>query len=101
MALLAGVLALGQGIIYAMANEIAVTQGFTDVAGSLCMCSGLDILFGLASIVGGIFAIQRKYFALALIAAILGMLGLGFVIGALIGLIALILIAVSKAEFED
>lgn len=101
LAILAGILALGQGVIYAMANEIATTQGFTEIAGSLCVCSGIDILFGLASVVGGIFAIQRKHFALALIGAILGMLGIGFVIGALFGLIALVLIAVSKAEFED
>lgn len=100
LAILAGVLALGQGIIYSMASDIAYTAGYVG-GGYLCACGGLDILFGLASVVGGIFAIQRKHFSLALIGGILGMLGLGLVVGFVVGLIAVILIAVSRVEFED
>jgi ribosomal protein L40E len=100
LAIIAGILALGQGVIYVLADQIAITLGY-DIGGFICACGGIDILFGLASLVGGIFAIQRKHFALALIGAILGMLGLGLVIGFLLGLIAVIMIAISRVEFED
>jgi DNA-directed RNA polymerase subunit RPC12/RpoP len=95
---LAGVLALGQGAIYALANSIAVSPyGY---GGSLCLCGGLDIIFGLGSIGGAIMCFGRSSFILALIGAVLGLLGLGFLIGSLFGLIGLILVAVSKDEFE-
>ncbi|MCU0852058.1 MAG: zinc ribbon domain-containing protein [Thermoplasmata archaeon] len=100
LAILAGVLSLGQGVIYSVASDIAYTMGY-DAGGFLCMCGGLGILFGLASIVGGIFSIQRKNFGLAVIGAVLGMIGFGFVIGFLLGLIAVILIAISRVEFRD
>jgi len=98
MAILAGVLALGQGIIYATA---ASAVSYLPGSGSICFCGGLDALFGLGSIAGGIMAIRRSSFALALAGAIVGMLGLGLLIGGLFGLIALICIAVSRQEFND
>jgi len=48
----------------------------------------------MKSFLGGIFALQRKYFALALIGGI-------FVVPTILGLIGLILIAVSKDEFTS
>lgn len=94
LAILAGVLALGQGLIY-MAGSAVV-----NLPGALCLCGGIDFLFGAAAVFGGICAIKREHFAIALIGALLGMLGLGLLIGFLFGLIALILIALSKDEFD-
>ena len=97
MAILAGVLALGQGLIYAGAASVV---SYLPGSGSVCLCGGLDALFGIGSIVGGIVAIRQSSFGLALAGAIVGMLGLGFIVGALFGLIAIICIAVSRQEFE-
>jgi Double zinc ribbon len=95
LAILAGVLALGQGILYATVSAAVYIP-----SGSLCLCGGLDMIFGLASILGGLMALKRTSFTLALLGAILGMLGFGFIVGALFGLIAVILIAVSRNDFD-
>lgn len=98
LAIIAGVLALGQGLLYSIiGSTFTVLPG----SGSLCLCGGVDALFGVLSILGGISALKRRSWALALFGAILGMLGFGLLIGALFGLIALILIAMSRNEFES
>ena len=61
---------------------------------------GVFVVFGIIAILGGIFAIQRKHFAIALVGAIFGLIGIGFVIGSVLGLIGLILIAVGRKEFD-
>ena len=98
MAILAGVLALGQGLLLLVASS---SVSYIPGSGSVCFCGGLDALFGIGALVGGISAIQRKSFAIALVGAIVGMLGLGLLIGALFGLIAIICIAISRQEFTD
>jgi len=96
LAIIGGILALGQGLLY-----VIVGSSVTGVAPpSLCFCGGLDIVFGAASIAGGAYAMQAKSFVLALVGAILGMLGLGLLVGFVFGLIATILIAVSRGEFQ-
>jgi hypothetical protein len=97
-ALLAGVMALGQGLLYMVVGSAV---GSYAPGGFICFCGGLDFVFGLASIAAGVFALQRKSFMLCVIGAVLGMLGLGLLIGFVFGLIALILIAISKEEFSS
>ena len=98
LALLAGILALGQGILYVVVGETFASYA---PSGLLCLCGGIDVLFGLLSIGAGIGALQRKHFALTLLGAICGMLGFGLLIGFVFGLIALILIAMTKEEFTS
>ncbi|MBN1678611.1 MAG: zinc ribbon domain-containing protein [Candidatus Thermoplasmatota archaeon] len=100
LAILAGVLALVQGLLYLVVESVVFDIGGVGT-GSLCFCGGLDIVFGLASFASGILAIQRRNFWLSILGAVLGMLGLGFLIGALFGLLGLILIAVSREEFSS
>lgn len=94
LAIIAGVLALAQGLLSGAVYSL-IPEGF------LCMCSVLGVVFGLISIVGGIMAIQRKAFLIAFMGAILGMLGWGFLVGFVLGLFAVILIALSKQYFES
>lgn len=98
LALVAGVLALGQGLIYAAGGS---AFSYAPGSGLLCLCGAIDILFGLGSMAGGYFAIKREKFTLALLGAVVGMLGMGFLIGFVLGLIALVLIATSKGEFNS
>lgn len=95
MAILAGILAIGQGLLYAAGASMINVSG----TGFLCACGAVDFLFGAASIMGGIAAFKREHFATAIIGAVLGMLGLGFLIGFLFGLLAVVFIAVSQKEF--
>jgi|GEM_PF-1897407 len=98
MAILAGALALGQGLLYlTLTSAVSYVPG----TGPICLCGGLDALFGVGSLFGGYLAIKRSSFALALAGAIVGMLGIGFLIGGLFGLIALICVAISRHEFTD
>lgn len=98
LAIIAGLLSLAQGLLYTVSGGMFVEYVGS---GALCLCGGLGILFGLGSLAGGIFAIQRKGYALAVAGAVVGMLGFGFIIGFFIGLAALIMIASAKQEFYD
>lgn len=100
LTIIAGLLSLGMGLSFFFAESVVLSLGGYG-SGTLCFCGGLCILFGLAGMWGGINAIQRKKFMFSLAGSIMAMLGLGFFVGALLGLIGTILIAVSKEEFED
>ena len=99
MAILAGALATAQGFLYGVASvELSYVVSGT---GPVCLCGGIDVLFGIGSIFAGVYALKRTHFALAVAGAVVGMLGLGFLLGAVFGLIAIICIAVSREEFES
>ncbi|UCE92268.1 MAG: zinc ribbon domain-containing protein [Methanobacteriota archaeon] len=96
LAILAGVLAIGQGLLYMAGSSIVDIPG----SGTLCFCGAVDFVFGAASVLGGLSALKRDGFTLAIIGAVMGMLGLGFLIGGLFGFIAVILIAMSRNEIS-
>lgn len=98
LSILAGLLGIAQGLLYLATESMALDLGLTGTE-ILCFCGALSLIFGLAGFAGGVFAVQRKSFGLALAGAILGMLSFGFVFGFVIGLIGVILIAISKEEF--
>ncbi|HIJ17534.1 MAG TPA: hypothetical protein HA364_07160 [Thermoplasmata archaeon] len=62
-------------------------------SGLAALCGMVLLVLGLIVLLGGIFAIQRKHFGLALVAGILA-------IPSLLGIIGLILVIVSKDEFR-
>ncbi|MFQ6106300.1 MAG: hypothetical protein ACE5QF_01745 [Thermoplasmata archaeon] len=70
------------------------TVGF-DLGGIFAICGIIWILLSLIGILGGVFAMQRKHFGLAIVGGIFSLL-FGFFI---FGLIGLILVAISKNEF--
>lgn len=94
LAIVAGVLAIAQGAIFALGSTMYIIG-----SGYVCCCGGLELVFGLASILGGSCALKSENFTLAIVGAILGMLAFGFAIGFLLGLIAVIFIAMSHDEF--
>ncbi len=96
MAILAGLFAIGQGLLYIAGATMIDVPG----VGSLCFCGGVDFVFGIASTIGGALALKRSNFGIAMLGAVLGMLGVGFIIGFLFGLIAVILLATSHNDFD-
>ncbi|MGQ9586945.1 MAG: hypothetical protein ACUVT7_00990 [Thermoplasmata archaeon] len=106
---IAGVLALAMGIMYFVLDVSDIQDyGVTlppemtaeDLQDVLHVCGGVLIVFAVMAFVGGVFAIQRKHFALAIVGGIFGLLGIGFLIGSLLGLIGLILVAVGRKDFD-
>lgn len=97
--LIAGLLALFQGLFYLVADSLIVEMGYPSYGGFVC-CGTLDVVFGVGAIAGSYCAHRRTNFGLALVGAVVGMLGFGFAIGFLLGLIALILIATNRQAFE-
>ncbi len=85
--ILGALIALGIGVLVAVGSTVVLSgEGF--------VCGAIGIAIGVIGILGGIFALQRKMFALALIAGIL-------TIWTILGLIGLILVAVSREEFHS
>jgi hypothetical protein len=70
-------------------------QGSDLLQDILTVCGVIFIILGLVGILGGVFALQRKHFGLAVLGGIFALVG--WFIPALVGLI---LIGVSKDEFE-
>ncbi len=63
-------------------------------------CYVIELVFSILAIIGGMFAMARRMFPLAVMGAIFSMLTLGFFfIGPLLGLIGLILIIIGKETF--
>jgi len=97
MPLIGGILIILSSLGYFAGGGIlaAGSAFFMDVGGGWgVLCGVVLIVLGIISLMGGIFAVQRKNFALALIGGI-------FVVPSILGLIGLILVAVSKDEFKS
>ncbi|MCJ2556643.1 MAG: hypothetical protein LN415_05980 [Candidatus Thermoplasmatota archaeon] len=80
-----------------MESMMPVTvPGADALAGIIMICGIIFLIFGLIGLLGGIFAIKRTHFGLAILGGIFSLLA-GFII---FGLIGLILVAISKKEFS-
>ncbi|UCE92346.1 MAG: hypothetical protein JSV90_04205 [Methanobacteriota archaeon] len=110
--IIAGLLAIAMGALYlSMDADDFEEAGYTPVSQSeisledleeiLNVCGGLEFVFGTIAVLGGVFALMRRHFYLALVGGIFGLVGLGFLVGSLLGLIGVILVALSKDEFEQ
>ncbi len=109
LVIIAGILALVNAatfLTYTAADlegtGVGLPSGVTwdEIAGILKGCGVIEIVLGIVAIVGGVFAIQRRHFGLAIAGSLMGMFGFGLTFGALLGLIGLILIAISRKEFK-
>jgi hypothetical protein len=92
--LIAGVLGILHGLLL-----LGAVTGY-GLPGSATCCPGIMVLFGLVAIAGGFSGISRGSPVMAIVGGVLGILSIGFFIGALMSLIGVILAAVSYHEFE-
>jgi hypothetical protein len=109
LVLIAGILAIGMGIFYIALDAsqvedsgVALPSELTtqDLQNILDACGAVLLVFGIIALLGGIFSLQRKHFVLGVFGGIFGMIGIGFFLGAVLSLIGLILIVVSRHEFQ-
>jgi hypothetical protein len=67
----------------------------------LATCSIIGCIISIFALVGGIVAVKRKAWGLAIVGGILGLFTIGpFFLGSIISLIGLILVAISRKEFQ-
>jgi len=89
---------------YLMAVGSALAS-FMPVGGGLVqtiilVCGGIEIVFGILMLLGGVMAIRRKMWALALVGAILGLFTFGWYgLSSILSLVAIIILAIAKKEF--
>jgi len=101
-----GICAMGAGFLGMLQGMVLLASG--TMADSITGAFGLDALlglvaiaFGFLSILGGLDARLRTRYKKSLTRAILGMVAFGFTVGAFLGLVAVILIALSREQFDE
>ena len=96
---LAGLLAILQGAI-AVVGETQVIDLIGSGTGWLMFFGVFFIVVGMGAVLLGSRAMSRNGYAGSLIGAILGIVGIGFGIGPFLAVGGLVLIALSRKEFE-
>ena len=96
----AGILAIIAGVLQVIAGTIFATGvlfwGGMVGMGWLSAIFAPLIVFGIIAILGGIYALRRKVWGLALAGSICALIGPWF----LLGILAIIFVALGKGEFE-
>jgi len=98
-AIAAGFMGMIQGIVL-IAGGPSLIDFSASSTGFQILLGLVGLAFGFLSIIGGIDARLCTKYRQSLTRAILGMVAFGFGIGALLGLVAVILIALSRDEFD-
>jgi len=99
--LLGGILAAGNGIYIAILGGTLGSMYGVNIGGIMAVCGAVEAIFGILALLGGIFAIQRKYWGIAIVGSIFGLISIGpLFLSSIFGLIGLILVATSKDEFN-
>lgn len=103
----AAVLLVGSGILSFFSGlRLMSTDGYLpyygiDISGALQLCGIISIMFGCSALLGALLSHMRVRFTLTVLAAALGIVGLGpFGLGALMALIAMIVIIRERDEFR-
>jgi len=100
-------LAIG-GVFFAIdisdldAYDFGSITGFEDTLQNiLYVCGAIFVILGLIAAVGGFFGVRRKHWGLAILGGVLGLFIITpYFIGSLLSLVGLVLLAVSKKDFD-
>lgn len=88
------------GIISALGGYVPASVNLDALVNTAITCTAIRLVFSCFAIVGAMFAIQKTRFGLAIAGAVFGILALGFFLGSILSVAALILIVISKKEFR-
>jgi len=108
MILVAGVIGLAIGALLIAIDVDQLADYGLDVAGAadliediMTVCGAILIILGLIAAVGGFFGLQRKHFGLVILGGVLGLFIISpYMIASILSLIGLILVAISKKDFD-
>lgn len=82
-------------------EQLNVELSTDQIIGFLNTCAIIGIVISIFTILGGILAIKRKLWGIALVGSIIGLFSLGMLLTSSgLSLISLILLIVSRKEFE-
>ena len=102
-----GALLLVAGVLAMINFAILIAAGsgfeslFPGLGSILAVCGIIGMIFSILALLGGVLAIMRKMWGLALVGSILGLLTIGpLFVSSILSLVALILIAISREEFQ-
>jgi predicted amidophosphoribosyltransferase len=98
--LIAGILGILEGLLTLAAVSSVSAAGYT-LPGSVTCCAGLLCIFGLIAAAGSFSAIGRHSVVFAIVGGVFGILAIGFLIGAVLALIGIILVAIAHDEFSE
>lgn len=100
--LLSAVIGMATGALFIVGADFASDFDPTGVAEDiLTVCGAIFIVFAIIALVGAIMAFTGKSWGLALVGGIFGLFCIGpYGLASIFGLIGLIMVAISKDEFE-
>ena len=106
--LVAAIIGLIMGSVMIAIDAEDLDQWGVDVAGVtdivediLTVCGAITIVLGLIAALGGVFGIMRKHWGLAIVGGVLGLFLVSpWLLASLLSLVGLILVAVSRKEFD-
>lgn len=81
-------------------EEMGMHTPWHMIGGIMAVCAVLIIIFSIWTLLGGIYAIQRKSFAIALSGSVLGIFTIGFLVGSLLAFVAIFILVLARDEFK-
>lgn len=109
LVMISGLIGIIEGVWIASATEEfadyfreMMGDVFPGIEGVFLVCGGIFMVIGLVALIGGFFAFRKRHWGIAIVGGIFSLFTLGIVFfeGSILGLIGLILIAISKREFS-
>lgn len=96
---LGGVAAIGEAVyIFAFSSPSTI---ISSIPVSLGLLAGLMLVYGVFALSGGVVAMMRMYWPLTILGAVCSIVALGwFYVSALLGAIGLVLLAMTRTEFD-
>lgn len=107
--LITGIAGLGMGGLFLSIKVSDLDRyGFGSITGFestlqniLYVCGAIFIILGVIALIGGYFGVRRKHWGLAVLGGVLGLLIITpYFFGSLLALVGLVLVAVSKKDFD-
>jgi hypothetical protein len=107
---LSGIIGIGLAIVTLLTIDSMVAQlapsfptlPTSEIRSIFYFIVGAWTFIGIMAILGGVMAIRRRHWGIAVLGGVFGLLtfGIFFIEGSILGLIGLVLIAMSRHEFE-
>lgn len=81
-------------------SSISLEQLQSMIQTFLLTCGIIGCILSILTLAGGIVAIKRKAWGLAIVGGILGLFTIGYFLGSIMSLIGLILVIISRKDFQ-
>lgn len=90
---------VSEGFISAIEETVPGMEAVDNLMTDYVLVQAAFFAFGVVAIFGSMFALNASRFDMSIVGAVFGIMALGFVLGAVLSLVALLMILTSKKEF--